>query len=131
MISFNDYVTASGKYPERLNSPELTADKVGNAHDLLDKVNALFAELGVTGSSVSSGFRTSAVNAGTFGAAPHSHHMTGDAVDIEDADGKLHALMKANAATLDRYALWFEERQGGWQHIQRVPPGSGHKWFFP
>lgn len=27
--------------------------------------------------------------------------------------------------------LWFEVRQGPWQHFQIVPPASGKRWFYP
>jgi len=82
-ITLNEYITASGRYPDRLNSSELTKSVKTNATTLLEKVNALLLDLGVSGPfSVSSGFRPSAVNGATPNAAKGSLHQSGQAIDM-------------------------------------------------
>src|SRR5271167_1749914 len=55
--------------------------------------------------------------------APKSHHLVGEAVDIQDTDGALHAWTLANPAIVELAGLWMENRQGGWQHFQTKPFG--------
>lgn len=63
--------------------------------------------------------------------AIHSKHLVGAAVDINDPDGKFYAWCKANPDALERIGFWCEEREGKWQHLQILPPGSGKRWFYP
>lgn len=63
--------------------------------------------------------------------ATHSKHLLGQAADIGDTSGALYDWCKANEKLLAEIELWMEERQGGWQHFQIVPPKSGKRWFFP
>ena len=98
MIDLENYITASGKYKDRLKSDELTKEVKDNAVILINKVNQLLKDLGIESVIVSSVFRTSAVNAATKGAAKKSLHMTGKAVDI--ADDK-HELSHKILARLD------------------------------
>lgn len=83
MITLNDILTSSNTYPERLNSPELTDEVRANSMILLEKVNALIKDLGITSCKVSSGFRTGAANSNA-GGAKKSTHMLGVALDILD-----------------------------------------------
>lgn len=108
LISFEDYITASGKYLDRLKSAELTPEVIDNAKKLLEKVNAFLAELGVTSVKVSSGFRPSAVNSGIPNAAKRSLHMSGLAIDLEDADESLDTLGRKNNALKRKYGIWQE-----------------------
>src|SRR5258706_15700069 len=62
IITLSDLITSSGKYPDRANSPELTAQLKDNGVQLLNKVNQLLEELKITSATVSSGFRTSVAN---------------------------------------------------------------------
>ena len=80
---------------------------------------------------VTSGVRSEADQARINPSAPRSKHIIGAAVDIADADGSLYAWCKENEAELEAAELWCEERQGGWQHFQCIPPKSGKRWFNP
>lgn len=66
-----------------------------------------------------------------------SRHLYGNAVDIADASGDFNKwlLSAEGQKALDEADLWCEERQGGWQHLQREPFGSykpgGTRWFKP
>ena len=117
VISLNDYLTASDKYPERaLNvAPELIA----NAERLLSVVNEFLAELGVENCRVSSGYRPAAVNAKIPNAAKKSLHMTCLAIDIQDLNGELDKLVQAGPELLIKYSLWLEHPDNtvGWCHL--------------
>lgn len=119
MINLEDYISASGKYPERLNSEELTKTIKDNAVVLLNKVNQLLQELGITNVKVSSGFRPSAVNAKVKGAAKKSLHMSGRAVDIYDPEHEIMHKILARPDLLKKYDLWLEapECTPSWTHL--------------
>lgn len=63
--------------------------------------------------------------------ATHSKHLIGAAADISDTNGVFYDWCKANEKLLESIGLWCEERMGAWQHLQMLPPASGHHWFFP
>lgn len=119
MISLQDYLTASGKYPERASSPELTPELLANASLLLQAVNALLAELHIHNAKVSSGFRPSTVNAGVPGAAKRSLHMQCLACDIHDRDGSLDKLIESRDDLKKKHGLWQESPAAtpSWLHI--------------
>jgi enoyl reductase-like protein len=84
MISLNDYLTSSGRYPERAKSPELTPELLAAAQDYVDTANAFFNDLGVQPPPFSSGFRPKSVNAKIANAATLSGHTLCIAGDYED-----------------------------------------------
>lgn len=122
MINLEQYASAHGKYPNRLKDPEFTLEVMDNAQKLLDKVNAFLVEIGVKDVKVSSGFRPSAVNAATPGAAKKSAHLSGLAIDIEDPDGKLDELVVSKPDLLRKYGLFVEDPKSTpkWCHIDCV-----------
>ena len=129
-ISLNQYITADGAHPERLKSYELTSDVIRNAKELLTRVNALLITLSVN-PKVTSGFRPSDVNKILPNSAKRSAHMTGQAVDLADADG---ALDKACTVTvLKAFDLYREDSTAtpGWCHLQWRPTLSGKRIFMP
>jgi hypothetical protein len=109
---------------------DLTPEQVGNLNTLIPKVN-MFLEAFGSHRKVNSGYRSPAINAATPGAAPKSNHLICAAVDLEDADAKLHAFARNNTLLLEDLGLWCEERQGGWLHLQIYPPRSGKRFFKP
>lgn len=120
MLSLNDWITSSGKYPERAKSEELTDEVKSNATKLIDVVNSFLSELQPEGPiSVSSGFRPSSVNSGIKHAAKRSLHISGFAVDIADPDGTLDEAIKKCPELLDKYGLWLEDpgHTPGWSHL--------------
>ncbi len=60
-----------------------------------------------------------------------SCHLTGQAIDVWDADGKLKAWIKENLGALERAGLWCEhfDDTPDWVHFQSVPPKSGRRFF--
>lgn len=124
-ITYESYVTASGKYPERLKSKELTDDVKDNITRLLDAVNSFIVELQLLSSiDVSSGFRPSEVNAATKGAAKKSYHTLGLAVDIsDDKKQSIANLCKMHPHLLKKHGLWLENpantigKNTNWCHL--------------
>jgi hypothetical protein len=114
VISLKDYLTASGKYPER--ESQATTEVIENAKELLKRVNNLLADLGVKNVSISSGFRPAQANA-AIGGAKKSHHMTGKAIDI--AGDELDKVIMAKPEMLKKYNLWLEHPDAtkGWTHL--------------
>lgn len=125
MITLEQWITASGKYQDRLKSSELTEEVRTNAERLLKAVNALLSDLGWKGVvSVSSGFRPSTVNSKIAGAAKRSAHMTGLAVDIADPKGQLgRRIREDGGALLRKHGLFMEaiESTKTWVHLDLVP----------
>jgi len=119
IIKLDDYLTSSGKYPDRMKSDECTKEVKDEAVLLLNKVNQLLQELGIKKVSVNSGFRTSASNAATKGAAKKSLHMTGKAVDIADPKNELYDKIFAKPELLKKYGLWMEDKSctPTWCHL--------------
>ena len=107
-------------------TPEIDA----NLATLLDRMNQVRKEWGKP-MQVNSGLRSQADQQRINPKSPQSRHLIGAACDIEDADGSLNQWCKDNEELLAKVGLWMEERQGGWQHFQCLPPKSGHRWFFP
>ena len=120
LITLEDYLTASGKYLDRENSPELTPEKLENAKKLLTAVNALLAEAGILSVSVSSGFRPIAANVAA-GGAKLSNHTKCLAVDI--ADNNHYIANKMTPELLRKYNLFMENEAytKTWLHLQLTP----------
>lgn len=134
-VTVQDWITSSGRYPERANSPELTQEVLDNAADLVEKVNHLLSEiLWDQDVKISSGFRPSAVNGAVPNAAKRSAHMSGKAMDIEQAKpghllGKILRDLQGNGGSngiLGRNGLMMESLEAtvgkntNWVHLDTV-----------
>lgn len=112
----------------------LDAFLTSNLNDLLGRINVVRTAYAIP-MTVSSGLRSMADQMRINPKAPHSKHLTGNAVDIADPDCKLYAWCKANQDVLIKANLWLEEGTKGWVHFQNVPFGSykpgGTHWFLP
>ena len=89
IITLEDYLTSSGKYPERAKHPECTDELKDKALNLITRVNAFLIDVGIQDAKVSSGFRPSSVNKGIKNASRKSNHMDGDALDLADPKGEI------------------------------------------
>lgn len=121
MITIKEYLTASGKYPER---EKLGAGVLSiNAEILLKKVNAFLDEIGWHEPvKVSSGFRPPAANAAAGGASK-SGHLVGLAVDLVDTDGALKDYIRRDGGNLLRkHGLMMERAEStpGWLHLDII-----------
>lgn len=128
-LLLEDWITSSGSHPDRKSSPELTPEVRANAQLLLNKVNRFLFEIGYTNPvRLSSGFRTLEVNESTPGAAHHSGHESGEALDILDDDNQtLAKLVAANPDELRKWGLMMEDMDStrgqhtNWCHIDMKP----------
>jgi len=110
---------------------ELTDEIRANAEILCGRANQLIAEFGED-RGLRSGWRPATINK-SAGGATRSKHMLGQAVDIEDKDGRLDEFCKQNIGLLEQLELWLEAPKytESWAHIQCVPPRSGRRFFIP
>ena len=110
--------------PEIRTNADITMAKVS---ELLDRANAGADHF------VTSGWRSRAGNAATPGASATSKHLSGQAVDISDADRYLADWCAANLDVLEEIGLWCEDFRytPRWVHFQIVPPKSGKRIFIP
>lgn len=121
-LTLDDWITASGKYPDRANSPELTYDVKSAAMVLVDKINELGRRLKLGRLVVSSGFRPSGVNAAIKGAAKASGHLRGLAVDFADSNGELKAKVRKHPEILRELELFMEHPDATptWLHLDYI-----------
>jgi hypothetical protein len=140
MLSVDDILTSSGKYPDRVLSA--TQQVRINAQALVEKVNKLLTSFGKV-RSVNSGFRTISANNQAEG-SPTSWHLTGNAVDLEDKDGDLAVYCLCEQSLLEHFGLYLEDPRwtrklkqpdGTWKHrwvhLQTKSPPSGRRVFRP
>lgn len=82
---------------------------------------------------VDSGWRPPSINAVTPGAAIHSKHMLGLAVDILDSDGNLWQWVLQNLDVMKQLGLFMEDKRytPTWTHFQLGAPASGKRIFIP
>lgn len=116
MITVQDVLTSSGKYPEReaMTNPEIRA----NAADTAARVSKMLGAFGYK-RKLSSGFRD-AVSNKSAGGAQLSAHLSGRAVDIEDPDGRLAVYILTHQVQLMYCDLYMEDpwKTPGWVHLQ-------------
>lgn len=123
-ITLEELITASGKFPERLNSPDLTPQVKENLKKFRLILIEFLKELGVLKVTFSSGFRPIKANK-KAGGATNSAHIRGLACDIEDNNGMLKQAIRENAEKygyndlLHKYKLWMEHEDftPTWCHI--------------
>ena len=119
---------------------ELTNEIRANAAETVRRANLLIVKYQkATGDlrprGVSSGWRPTAVNARTPGAAKGSNHMMARAIDITDASKAMKAwlMTPAGQQALIECELWMEHPSATptWVHVQIIPPRSGNRVFTP
>lgn len=134
MLTLNDLLTSSGKYPWRAQHKEVTDEVRENGLDLVTRVNYFFKDVGYPKTlRASSGFRPSEVNAKTKGASKKSGHMRGESIDLEDPARELALICLSNLKLLEKHGLWMEDPKytHGWVHLQKYAPKSGKQVFIP
>jgi len=139
MITLTDYWMGRDlQYPLAM-SPQLERNALQTI-ELANKLLVLAKAAGLpiennpkTHTVVSSGWRPPDVNAATPGAAPKSKHITGQAIDLYDAEGNLDEWLLLNPQVLKDLGLWQEHPSAtkGWTHVQSIPPRSGNRVFYP
>jgi hypothetical protein len=81
---------------------------------------------------INSGLRDPQSNRAAGGAA-NSTHLTGQAIDISDKDGKVWKFVLDNLELAQQIGLWFEDKRWTptWTHMQTKPPKSGKRIYVP
>lgn len=103
------------QYPNEYEDSYLT-----NAIILLDKINSLLDELGITETTISSGWRPLSVNNKITNASKKSAHMIGKAIDLKDnSDQHLAKLIASQPELLRKYGLFLENPDSTkyWIHL--------------
>lgn len=97
---------------------DYTPEILSNATVLLEKVNALLADLGILSCTLNSGWRPPSVNA-AIGGARKSLHVTGKAIDLTDKSGQLDQVLSDKPELLKKHELWREDSGStpGWCHL--------------
>lgn len=103
-----------------------------NVNTIVPRANELLEAFG-SYRKVNSGYRRPEDNAKVPSPKPKSKHLTCQAVDLEDRDGKFKAFCVANVKLLESIGLWMEAPASTptWVHVQCVPPGSKRRIFQP
>lgn len=142
MLTLEDYLTSSGRYPERANHPDCGQEIKDKGLDLTSKINACLYDMGIKSAEYSSGWRPADVNKKVPNAAGKSNHILADAGDLK---GQIIGLMlKADyekqekngtpeKALLVKHGLYLEHPAytKTWSHLQDVAPKSGKRVFIP
>lgn len=107
-LYFTDYVTKADR--RKVYSSQFKQSIQDNAVILLQKVNSLLNDLGITSGNVTSGWRPDTINASTTNAAKQSYHMNGMAVDLLDNHTQdLAKLVASRPDLLRKYGLFMED----------------------
>lgn len=111
---------------------EYTEDISDNLDALLIPMNEVRKIYGKP-MTISSGWRPRSINGMTMNAAPNSAHMTGEACDVKDIDGKLRDWCLANLGLLKQLGLYIEDFRftPTWVHFSTRKPASGKRIFVP
>ncbi len=109
----------------------LTPVMEGNLAELLKRLNQ-FRHIYGNPMVVSSGYRPGPYNI-KAGGAPNSSHLTCEACDFRDADGKLKDYLSKNPGILDICDLYMEHPDvtPTWVHLQIRATKSGNRIFKP
>jgi len=109
----------------------LTEKQKENMRILLEKIEQFQEEYGVV-VSVSSGYRPGKYNAAA-GGSPNSAHLTCEAVDLVDRNGKIKKWIMANLNVLEKLDLYMEDpsRTKTWCHLSTRKTRSGKRVFMP
>ncbi|TXH13253.1 MAG: hypothetical protein E6R03_11685 [Hyphomicrobiaceae bacterium] len=128
-------LTVEGYFAESVKrGHKVTEQELSNATQLIEKVNALLDEFGERRGQ-NSGHRTREksldLRAKGYAAAIGGTHETANGIDLEDEDSLLKNWL--DEGILARYGLYMEHPSATrrWVHLQRVPPRSGRRIFYP
>jgi Peptidase M15 len=103
-----------------------------NLDKLLIAINQVRSAYGIP-MTVNSGWRPASINNSTPGAAAHSKHMLGLAVDISDPNGELWKWVLQHLDLMAQLDFFFEDKRWtpGWVHFGLGKSVSGKRIFVP
>lgn len=121
--------------PDIRRNAERTVAIAGELEEWLGVAGISTRRNPATGSVLASGWRPPDINAATPGAAAHSMHMSGEAIDLYDPDAEIDDWLMSDAGqqALVQLGLWHEHPAATktWAHVQTKPPKSGRRTFYP
>ena len=131
MIKGSNSMIVAKEILKDVKQEDLSEDLQKNLEELLKRVN-LFRQKYGKPMYVNSGLRSADHNA-KIGGSKGSAHMTCEAVDFRDNDGKLFEFIKNNPSILEECDLYLEDPRWTptWIHLQTRKPGSGNRVFLP
>ncbi len=105
------------------------SDNIDKLLVVMNKIRDIYGEPMV----INSGWRPPAINSATVGAATHSKHTMGLAIDVRDADGKLMHWILKNLLLMKQLGIYMEDFRWTptWVHLQLGAPHSGKRIFIP
>lgn len=114
---------------KRAKFEDLSEELQKNAMDLVEKLNKFRKAYGQP-MYVSSGYRPPEINK-KIGGGSKSAHMSLQACDFADADGKIFEFIKSDPTILEKCGLWMEDPQWAisWVHLQSRP--ASKRIFIP
>jgi len=134
MISLDDYLMGRDK----THAGELTETLLENASILLGRCNGLLVLFygdipKAPRRKLTSGWRPQAINDALPVPSPHSTHLTGEGIDLDDADRKLAHWCLLHSSAMKRYSIWMERPEATPTHVhwQSRAPYSGERFFWP
>lgn len=125
-ISMNEFLMG------RIKMEDLPSELIGNANTIVPCANMLLEKFG-SFRACNSGYRSFEDQMKINPKVTKSKHLTCEAVDLEDKDGKLKTFCLANLKLLKDLGLWMEHPDATptWCHVQCSPPKSGDRVFRP
>lgn len=123
------YISVEEYLMGRASLADLSFEQASNMHGLIQTVNRLLEAFGEF-RKVNSGYRREADNK-AVGGSPKSKHLTCQAIDLEDKNGKLKAFCTPDI--LADFGLYMEHPDAtpSWCHLQDIAPKSGNRVFRP
>lgn len=123
------FITVEEYLMGRATIDDLTFEQASEMHGLIQTVNRLLEAFGEF-RKVNSGYRREVDNLAA-GGSPKSKHLTCQAIDLEDKNGKLKTFCQPDV--LADFNLYMEHPDAtiSWIHLQTVPPKSGSRVFKP
>jgi hypothetical protein len=148
-MALSQYITVDEYLMGRATLATLSSYMVGNTNTIVPRVNQLLDRFGQY-RKVTSGLRAMADHQRIYaeknaqrkaqGLPPipvpmSSKHLSCEACDLEDADGKFKTWLKTDDGlkAMEEIGLWQEDPSATptWVHVQVVPPKSGKRVFMP
>lgn len=135
-MSFIEYVTYADLLMGRHKSYPLTEEEATNLGRLWHRVNQLCSKLSAAGFgptfTVSSGYRPGHYNT-KEGGAKSSAHLSCEAVDLVDPNGKLDVWLEAHENLLEGLKLSREhsDNTNGWVHVDIRQRSGRYRTFKP
>lgn len=107
-----------------------------NLNQLIDAINIIQESYGKQ-LTITSGLRSDAQQKLLIAAgkskATKSLHLSGEAIDVSDADSLFWAFLMKNIDLLEKLGIYLEDKNSTptWTHLQLRPPKSGKRIFIP